>query len=315
MKVLLISLLAYTAGIFSNLGEASPSHQLDDRGNDPKLTSRACADAPYVFATFTADNENDHNEKDMLQIYTSDNGINFELYAKDAWGGVGIEHEIRDPSIIKLDNMYYICYSSGDKDAFGFISSQNLKDWNFVKKVPVNKQGSKRVWAPEWFKDPKDGSINVIVSIETDDDGFAPYILTSTGKAGEFTDAEALKLHNYGNGGGQPHIDMFIVHVASDTATPYHAFMKNEDEKHIEHLTSSSLKGTWEYRQTNDFAGWEHQEGPALTTLPDGKWILWMDNYHGNFGYATSDDLYKWSQKIDMPSHNKQFRHGTVIRQ
>ncbi|KAI0008305.1 glycoside hydrolase family 43 protein [Xylariaceae sp. FL0662B] len=313
--MLLVQLLVFATGAFAAAIEALPSLRLDDPDNNATITPRAKADAPYVFATFTADDENDKNEKDMLQIYTSENGINFDLFAKDAWGGRGQKHEIRDPSIIKLDNMYYICHSSGDKDAFGLISSQNLKDWNFVKKVPVNKPGSKRVWAPEWFKDPKDGSINVIVSIETDKDGFAPYILTSTGKAGEFTKAEPIKLNNYGNGKGQPHIDMFVVHVDSDKKTPYHAFMKNEDEKHIEHLTASSLRGIWEYKQTNNFGGWGNQEGPALTKLPDGKWIMWMDNYHGNFGYATSSDLYKWTKKTDMPSYNKKFRHGTVIRQ
>lgn len=110
----------------------------------------------------------------------------------------------------------------------------------------------------EWFKDPKDGSINVIVSIETEKDGFAPYILTSKGKAGEFSDAEPMDIYNYGNGVGQPHIDMFVVYVDSDKKTPYHAFMKNEKEKHIEHLISPSLKGKWRYVQTNNFAGWDN---------------------------------------------------------
>ncbi|KAI1076939.1 glycoside hydrolase family 43 protein [Whalleya microplaca] len=312
--MLLFLLFGFASSVFAAAIEALPSHQLHDRDNNHEISPRG-ANAPYVFATFTASDENSKNEKDGLQIYTSDNGLNFELFAKDVWGGRGAEHEIRDPSIIKLDNIYYVCYTSGDKDAFGLISSQNLKDWNFVKKVPVKIPDTTRIWAPEWFKDPKDGSINIIVSIETKKAAWAPYILTATGKAGEFTAAEALNLHNYGNGVGQPHIDMFVVHVASDSKTPYHAFMKNEDEKHIEHLTSTSLRGKWEYRQTNNFAGWGNQEGPAVTKLPDGKWIMWMDNYHGNFGYALSDDLFKWTKKFAMPSHNKGFRHGTVIRQ
>lgn len=84
---------------------------------------------------------------------------------------------------------------------------------------------------------------------------------------------------------------MFIVHVASDTATPYHAFMKNEDEKHIEHLTSSSLKGTWEYRQTNDFAGWEHQEGPAVSSPSVVIMTCLVSNHIISYPV---DDLTRW---------------------
>lgn len=54
-------------------------------------------------------------------------------------------------------------------------------------------------------------------------------------------------MYNYGNGVGQPHIDMFVVYKGDDKDTPYHAFMKNEKEKHIEHLTSKTAKGTWNY--------------------------------------------------------------------
>jgi hypothetical protein len=72
-------------------------------------------------------------------------------------------------------------------------------------------------------------------------------------------------VYNYGNGVDQPHIDMFIIYKEDDTETPYHAFMKNEKEKHIEHLTSKTLKGTWNYVQTNDFAGWGKKEGPAVS--------------------------------------------------
>ncbi|KAI2616675.1 glycosyl hydrolase [Hypomontagnella submonticulosa] len=226
------------------------------------------------------------------------------------------EGVIRDPSIIKDGDTYYVVHTTGwSNDWFAVIKSKDLKNWEHVTDVHTGVTDTEATWAPEWFKDPKDGVVYVIVSVKTKKDPFAPYIFTTNNGLGNFGKAEKLDVYNYGNGVGQPHIDMFIVHKPDDKDTPYHAFMKNEDEKHIEHLTSKSVKGTWKYVQTNDDLGFGKREGPALTKLPDGKWIMWMDNYHGNFLYSTSDDLMHWSKSTDMPSHNKYFRHGTVIKQ
>ncbi|KAI0013539.1 glycoside hydrolase family 43 protein [Xylariaceae sp. FL0662B] len=289
---------------------ALPQPQESDLAEE--ITPRAVK-APYIFATFTSKNEQKKNEESWLHIYTSENGINFGEYAMNAYKPAhGL---IRDPSIIKDGDTYYVVHTTGwSGSTFAVIKSKDLKKWETVSTVDTKVKDVKKVWAPEWFRDA-DGKVYVIVSIKTKKEDFAPYIYTVQGSLGSFNDGEKLNVHNYGNGVGQPHIDMFIVRKPEDKATPYHAFMKNEKEKHIEHLTAKTVKGPWEYKQTNNDLGFGSREGPGLTKLPDGKWIMWMDNYHGNFLYSTSDDLWSWSKSNNMPSHNKKFRHGTVIRQ
>ncbi|OTA97769.1 glycoside hydrolase family 43 protein [Hypoxylon sp. CO27-5] len=297
----------------SSVAAAALQHQPRHESNEVDIVPRAVK-ASYVFATFTSKNEQKSNEETYLHIYTSDNGINFQEYAMNAYKPA--QGLIRDPSIIKDGDTYYVVHTTGwSGDTFAVIKSKDLKKWDPVSTVKTGVKDTKKTWAPEWFKDPKDGKVYVIASIKTKQEDFAPYIFTTKGNLGSFSAGEKLDVHNYGNGVGQPHIDMFIVHKPDDKDTPYHAFMKNEAEKHIEHLTSKTVKGTWNYVQTNNALGFGKREGPALTTLPDGKWIMWMDNYHGNYLYSTSSDLSNWSKSENMPSHNKKFRHGTVIRQ
>ncbi|KAI1085514.1 glycoside hydrolase family 43 protein [Whalleya microplaca] len=277
-----------------------------------EITPRAVK-APYIFSTFTGKNQQKKNEETWLHIYTSDNGINFAEYAMNAYKPA--KGLIRDPSIIKEGDTYYIVHTTGwSGSTFAVIKSKDLKNWTPVSTVETKVKDVKKVWAPEWFRDVDD-KIYVIVSIKTKKENFAPYIYTVQGDLGSFNDGEKLNVYNYGNGVGQPHIDMFVIYNPDDKETPYHAFMKNEEEKHIEHLTSKTIKGQWNYVQTNNKLGFGKREGPALTKLPDGQWIMWADNYSGNFLWSTSNDLWNWSSSNNMPSHNKKFRHGTVIRQ
>ncbi|KAI0181185.1 glycoside hydrolase family 43 protein [Hypoxylon sp. FL1284] len=267
----------------------------------------------YVFATFTSKNEKKPNEVSWLHIYTSDDGVKFSEYAMNAYkpkNGV-----IRDPSIIKNGDTYYVAHTtSWDGDNFAVIKSKDLKNWELLSTVNTGVKNTEKTWAPEWFKDPADGKMFIYVSIKTKDDPFAPYIFTANNGMGSFGAGEKLDVYNHGKGVHQAHIDMMVVHKADDKDTPYHGFMKNEDEKHIEHLTSKTAKGKWNYVQTNNDLGFGKKEGPSVTTLPSGKWIMWMDNYHGNFYYSTSGDLEHWSKPETMPDHNKVFRHGTVIQ-
>lgn len=86
----------------------------------------------------------------------------------------------------------------------------------------------------------------------------------------EWTPPEVIDIKNIDN-----NIDMFVIHNPDDNETPYHAFMKNENEKFIEHLTASNFKGPYKFVQDKNFAGWGAMEGPAITRHPDGKqWIM-----------------------------------------
>lgn len=140
------------------------------------------------------------------------------------------------------------------------------------------------IYMQEFFQDLKDGKTHIIVSIRAPPTPvsnlrqspipghFSPYILTSKNvDLNDWTPTVQLYVKDTGAGKSQGHIKFFPVHNPADKKTPYHAFQKNEDEKHIKHLTAEPITGSWKYVQTNDFAGWGNKEGPAVTKLPTGK--------------------------------------------
>lgn len=106
---------------------------------------------------------------------------------------------------------------------------------------------------------------------------FHAYILHATSDdLSSWSIPHYLDVDDNDEGSEQSHIDFFPFVVPSDPDYPYHAFQKNEEEKHIEQLHAKSINGPWEYMDgfTNDWRGWGEQEGPAVTKLRNGKWIV-----------------------------------------
>ncbi|HET7540982.1 MAG TPA: family 43 glycosylhydrolase [Polyangiaceae bacterium] len=259
----------------------------------------------YVFATFLGDDAS----KEKLSLYTSKNGVDFTLLANTGFAGpTGV---LRDPSIMKhTDGQYYIAYTlkswTTTSASFAIASSPDLKTWTFRTEVPAQVTGVKDTWAPEWFKD-SDGSIHLIVSIDTDSTQFKSYLFSASDDTlGKWHAPVPLGI-------GPNYIDTFVVKVGAR----YHAFTKNETSKFIEHATADALTGPWTFVGKGDWAGWgSGKEGPALFQLESGEWRLFMDCY-GNCGYlqAKSTDLNTWSASSTVPVLSGVVRHGTVLRE
>ena len=265
----------------------------------------ASAATRYVFATFLGDDAS----KEKLSLYTSKNGLDFTLLSNTSYAGpTGV---LRDPSIMKhSDGQYYIAYTlkswTTTSASFAIASSPDLKTWTFRTEVPAQVANVKDTWAPEWFKDT-DGSIHLIVSIDTSTTQFKSYLYTASDASLSQWDAPTPL------GIGPNYIDTFVVKVGAQ----YHAFTKNETSKFIEHATAAALTGPWTFVGTGDWAGWgSGKEGPALFQLDSGQWRLFMDCY-GNCGYlqASSTDLTKWSGSSTVPVLSGVVRHGTVLRE
>jgi len=271
------------------------------------LTASGAANAAtrYVFATFGGDDAS----KEKLSLYTSKNGLDFTLLANTGYAGpTGV---LRDPSIMRhTDGQYYIAYTlkswTTTSAAFAIASSPDLKTWTFRTEVPAQVTGVKDTWAPEWFKD-SDGSIHLIVSIDTNTTQFKSYLYTASDDTlGKWDAPTPLGI-------GPNYIDTFVVKIGA----LYHAFTKNETTKFIEHATADALTGPWTFVGKSDWAGWgSGKEGPALFQLDNGQWRMVMDCY-GNCGFlqATSTDLNKWSSTSMMPGLGGVVRHGTVLRE
>jgi hypothetical protein len=102
---------------------------------------------------------------------------------------------------------------------------------------------------------------------------FKPYIISANN--GPLLQTWTMPPREIDVASSESHIDMFVVYNPDDAENHYHAFMKNEEKKYVEHLTAKQIEGPYKYVQAKNFAGWGPMEGPAVTRHPDGKqWIL-----------------------------------------
>jgi len=258
---------------------------------------------PYVFSVF-----NDSAAVSSLQIYTSNDALNFTLLADT--GYTGPTGNLRDPSILlHTDGKFYVAFTTppagtgccGAESSFSIASSSDLKKWTTVATVPSGIAGVSNVWAPEWYKDG-DGSLHILVSVDQKTYRYEPTDATLTKfGAGTFI------------GIGPGYIDTFIV----KTAGTYHAFAKKEATKFIEHATASTLDGPWTFVGVGDWAGWgTHREAQDLLQLDNGNWRLYCDGGSaGHEMYSDSSDGFKtWTAIKGLPTVGNNISHGTVIR-
>ena len=219
-------------------------------------------------------------------------------------GYVGPSGYLRDPSIMKhTDGKFYVAFTTppdagccGPQTSFAIASSANLKDWTTVTQVPCGVAGTKNVWAPEWFKDPTDGSIHILVTLDGKTYRYQPTDNTLT-KWGAGTWI----------GIGPGVIDTFVVKVG-DT---YHSFSKGT---FVQHGTASSLDGPWTFDGTSYWPGCK--EAPAVIDLGNGTWRLYCDAGGGGHEKSSdSSDMFKtWTTAQTLPVVGNNISHGTVIK-
>lgn len=258
---------------------------------------------PYIFANF-----NDAAAVSSLMIYTSNDALNFTLLLDTGYGGP--TGNLRDPSIMKhTDGIFYIVHTTppsgtgccGAETSFNVAKSADLKNWTTVTQVPCGVANTTNVWAPEWFKD-SDGSLHVLVSVDQKTYRYEPTDNTFTKwSAGTWI------------GIGPGYIDTFMVKLG----TTYHAFTKHESVTYVEHATSTSLDGPWNFIGSNDWAGWgNHKEAPCLIQLANGNWRFYADaGSAGHEMYSDSTDTFAtWTKPVTLPGVGNNISHGTVIK-
>src|SRR5438477_6877 len=109
-----------------------------------------------------------------LQMVESTNGIDWtSMPTWDNYAGF-----CRDPSLIKINNVWYISFTGPGSDTFwGLLSSTDTNaPWIALPNVYTTALvGVVHTWAPEWFIDPADSSIHVIVACSTNANSFKLY--------------------------------------------------------------------------------------------------------------------------------------------
>lgn len=259
----------------------------------------------YVFSTFW------EAAGSSLIIYKSTDDLNWTQVSNS--GFAGPTQNLRDPSIMKYsDGKYYVAFTTpegkgccGADLSFSIAVSSDLMQWSTYTTIPSGIPNTKTTWAPEWFKD-FDGSVNIIVSIDPGP-GHSSYLFKA--KDSTLMNWDGPTAMNI----GPDFIDTFIVIVG----TTYHAFTKNSATAYIEHATSTSLTGPWNFIGTGDWAGWgTHREGPCVIQLPGGVWRAVIDGY-GTGGHEmytdSADGFMTWTTPKPIPVIGNTTSHGTII--
>ncbi|HYH02588.1 MAG TPA: RICIN domain-containing protein [Bacillota bacterium] len=263
------------------------------------ISSPVSAATNYIFTTFKGDAAAD----EKLWIYTSTDGTNFNLFSNTGYGGpTGV---LRDPSIMRhTDGKYYIAFTvqswTTSSTYFAIASSTDLVNWTNVTTVNAGVSGTYYTWAPEWFIDGS--TVRIIVSLGPSG-SMKPYVFTALNNAlTSWSSAVDMGI-------GTNHIDTFVVKSGST----YHAFVKDESSKYIEHATASSLTGPWNWVGTGNWSGWgSGYEAPCVTQLDNGTWRIYIDKYSNGSGIysAISSNLNTWTGLGAIGA----YRHGTVLR-
>jgi len=251
------------------------------------------------------------NTQSALDLYLTTDGKeltklnNTPLYVL----GTGV---LRDPSIIKRGDSWYVVHSNVPSDfdfttsKYSIAKSNNLRDWEFVADIELSGifPSLTKAWAPEWFVDD-DGKVYVIIALD-----FDTYVIPHSG-----ADLETIGTPvDIGLTSGT-YIDGTIIKEDGD----YVMFIKNETTKYIERWQSSSLLSGWSITGSDDWAGWgSGLEGPSIVRLSDGTVRLYFDAYPPTNKYyyteAASAKTNTWSTKTELTNYSGEIRHFSVLK-
>lgn len=258
----------------------------------------ASAATEYLYTTFRGDAAADQE----LWVYRSTDATTFGVLADTNYRGpTGV---LRDPSIVRHNGRYYVAHTvqswTTNSTHFNIASSTDLVTWTHVASVASGIADTRFVWAPEFFVEGSTVRVIASVAQTTCSNCFRPYVYTA--QNGDLTSWSGPVPMD---GLGANHIDTFVVRSGST----YHAFVKNETTKYIEHWTSAGLTSGWTSRGTLWSSGYE---GPAVVQLENGSWRIYVDRYtNGGIWSATSSDLNTWSGLGSVSCAG--CRHGTVL--
>ena len=265
----------------------------------PAATSR------FTMTAFTNSSESN------LYVYESADALTYSLLKGPAYTPpTGL---IRDPSLIKhSDGYYWIVYTTNwTGNTIGFARSKDRTSWQFVANHTLPTPGLARTWAPEWFVDPANGSVNIVVALDTANNSvFRPHLLTASDSSlRNWSVPKPLSGLDNAN-----YIDTFVVRHGGK----YHAITKQETTKYLEHAVADRLAGPYTFTGTGDWAGWgSWREGPALVRLDNGGWRIYFDGYaEKKYYYSDSlDGLRTWTPIRTLPGLSGFARHFTVLKE
>lgn len=229
---------------------------------------------------------------------------------------------MRDPSIVQgPDGIFHLVWTTawGGSRGFGYAHSKDLIHWSKQRSIPVMANiPTNNVWAPEITYDPDSACYYIIWSSQiplteyTDADKLGTnranrLYFTKTKDFNTFTPARRYYDPGFNS------IDAFLVRRA---AKDYVLVVKDNRKPGFSNLFcvfGNSPEGP--FSQRTESWGRTFTEGPCVTRLPDGQWVVYYDQYHPQeYGASVTTDFRTFTPIFDRISVPSEHKHGTIIK-
>lgn len=245
-----------------------------------------------------------------LHVYASDDGKAWRQIAHDTTYTPPYAGVVRDPSLIRHRNRWYVCHTAGG-GYFDIIVSDDLVTWSLLisvfMPVPLN---AGRTWAPEWFRD-EDGSIRIYFSADDNLGSSGDMLIYETHPTNEALTTWSTPLLLTVTGGPAGRIDPSM--VRGDDGT-YHLFYKREDTgKYPSRATGTSPTGPFTQVASNLW-GESNIEGFTLVRLGRTAWRVYYCQVltDGNYYRESYDDFATWTSSVAVTGASFQ-QAGVVL--
>lgn len=256
-----------------------------------------------------------------LSLLTSDDG--------EDWTHVPTElifdslHTMRDPSVTYFNGKFYIActagsFQTGYQDRFSVYESTDGRHWKFLTDVVcvVNSVTSTQTWAPEWFHNPVDNTLRLVVHLCFGNNLSQVYEMHPTDDTLQtWSDPVHIALGSYTSV-----IDSFPFYYKDRWVL----FFKDESLMQIQIATASEPAGAYTVLTSGNWAGWGSPvEGPSVLPLGldgDGNTMIrvYLDAMGRGISYSDAVGAWpdvltgSWSAPALLTSEAKP-QHGTCI--
>ncbi len=278
----------------------------------------------WLFAYFT----NKNNNKNGLHLAWSEDGYNWKSigdeysFLRNDYGNWSTEKKLRDPFVmLGKDGRYHLLWTiNWNIDIIGHASTTDFIHWSRQDYIPVmNGFEVRNTWASEMIYDDENKQYiiywastikeNGVWKTEQGKDYDNRMYYTTTKDFKSFTPAKIFfdPGHNVIDATIEKKGDTYYMIYKDETEVP-------KPHKNLLVATSKNAEGSYKRVSEKTFSP-DWVEGPAVVSLNDGSYLVYMDSYRQNkylaqrtFDFKTFEDV---SDKITMP---RDARHGSFVK-
>lgn len=235
----------------------------------------------------------------QLNVVNSPDGFIWNLVKAAAYTPAP-NHQLRDPSVIKLGDALWTVFTNGigetndlgNVDYFTLIkSTDGGQSWSLVQDIPTI-AGAPRTWAPEWFLD-EDGTAHVFVAVAIPDNSriwlYEMHPLDQSNFAGGWSSPALVRTDTYDGTVIKKGGLYYLIYTQGGSLA-----MSTSSTVDFGHYTDL---GEIKFNGVSSPPG---SEGPNVFATEHGYAMVFVKAGVG-LSFATSTDLFNWSAATPIP--------------